>query len=330
MEKDINKLLDSEWMLPIKRCFRELEAQGHGEEVKRKLKAWQAMLDEDCILLEKKGAVGIITFNSPHRNNELLTPWYGLVPAATRELANDDDIRVVLITGKGSHFSVGAYPGPEGFSAGMDVSNKGNWPEGMRRTFREMSQGPISSVYSIGKPTIVALNGPAFAEGPEIALAADIRIGHKNSDFCFSHCWLGHSPYGGAFWLLPRVVGIGKASEYLLTSRRISGEEAYRVGLLNYLVSEETLWEEAFALAQKMARLPPIAARLIKIQLRKSQTMFDFDTALEFGAIIDPILQATEDHMDAEGYVAGKRKVMDKLDLGTIMSETEERVAKGR
>ena len=102
------------------------------------------------------------------------------------------------------------------------------------------------------------------------------------------------------------------------------------MGLLNFLVSEETLWEEAFALAQKMARLPPVAARLIKIQLRKSQTMFDFDTALEFGAIIDPILQANEDHMDAEGYGAEKRKVMDKLDLGKIMSETEERVAKGR
>jgi enoyl-CoA hydratase/carnithine racemase len=146
-----------------------------------------------------------------------------------------------------------------------------------------------------------------MAESIDVALSADLRTGGPSTSFRFSFAATGNTAYTGAAWSLPRLVGLSRTKQLLLTAERIDGEKAHEAGLLNYFFEDGDLEQETLALAQRIASLPPITLRLIKKEIHLGLGIADPRTALDTYSMIEPIVQFTEDHMDAENAVIEKR-----------------------
>lgn len=293
---------------PVRRWIASMEAKGEGEEAWDRVRAWDRMVEEhEVIKTSNEGRVGVVELTYPPKANALVPPMYMLFVEAMERLANDDEVWVVLITGAGRTFSSGGYVGKDAFYAGLDAGHDGAKGEPIRRTLWEMFQAVPRSIAECEKPTIVAVNGPVMAESLDIALAADLRTGSELTEFRFSFAATGNTAYTGAAWSLPRLIGLSRARQYLLTAEWVDGRTAFDAGLLNYLYEAETLRDESLALAAKLAGLPPITQRLIKKEINLGLGIGDLRSALDTYSMIEPIVQSTEDHMDAENAVIEKR-----------------------
>lgn len=293
---------------PIRRWIARLEAEGAGDEAWEKVAAWDRMVEQDGVVkIERRDRVGMITLSYPQKGNALVPPMYRMLVDAVRELDEDDDVWVILITGAGKNFSTGGYVGDDAFYAGLDAGKDGTVPEPMRRTFVEMFQPVPLAVHEAETPTIAAVNGLVMAEAVDLASAADLRTGHPGTEFRFSFARTGNTAYTGAGWLLPRIVGYGRAHELLLTAATVDGERAHEIGLVNFLYDTDNFLDDSLALAAHIASLPPITLRLIKKELKLGQEVDSLSSALGMTSMIEPIVQFTQDHMDAEQAVIEKR-----------------------
>jgi enoyl-CoA hydratase/carnithine racemase len=151
------------------------------------------------------------------------------------------------------------------------------------------------------------VNGTVMAESIDIALAADLRTGSPATSFRFSFAATGNTAYTGAAWSLPRLIGLARAKQFLLTADTVDGERAAEAGLLNELFAPEELEAGTMAIAERIASLPPITLRLIKKEIHRGLGIPEYATALDVYSMIEPIVQFTEDHMDAENAVIEKR-----------------------
>jgi 2-(1,2-epoxy-1,2-dihydrophenyl)acetyl-CoA isomerase len=152
------------------------------------------------------------------------------------------------------------------------------------------------------------VNGMVAAEAVDLTLAADLRTGHDESDFWFSFAYTGNTAYTGAGWLLPRLVGLSQATRLLLTAAHVDGQEAMRLGLLSLLCeTRDELVTETYDLARRIAALPPITGRLIKKEIHRGLEIGSLASYLDLSSMIEPNVQATEDHMDAEVAILEKR-----------------------
>jgi enoyl-CoA hydratase/carnithine racemase len=293
---------------PIRRWAAAMEAAGNAEAVKTRVAAWSAMVEEYGVVNNRvEGRVGILELSYPRKANAMVPPMYKMFVERMRELEENPDVWVILITGNGKHFSSGGYVGADGFYAGLDAGEDGSYPEPMRQTFSQMFQPMQRAVYNCDKPTIAAINGLVAAEAVDITLAADLRTAAPESEIWFSFGYTGNTAYTGSAWLLPRLVGTSRAMELLLTAKRISGTEANDIGLLSRLFPAETLQADSIELANTIASLPPVTMRLIKHEVQRCLELSNFDAALDMMSMIEPIVQATEDHMDAERAIIEKR-----------------------
>lgn len=294
--------------MPVKRWIASMEERGEGEAAWERVRAWDRMVSEHSVVkTQTEGRVGIVELHYPPKANALVPPMYKLFVEAIEALALDDEIWAIVITGAGRTFSSGGYVGADAFYAGLDAGHDGAKGEPIRRTLWEMFQPVAKAVFTCEKPTIVALNGPVMAESLDIVLSADLRIGTRDSEFRFSFAATGNTAYTGAAWSLPRLIGMAKAKQFLMTAEWVDGKTAYEAGLLNYLFEPEDLRDQTIALANRIAGLPPITQRLIKKELHLGQGIGDFVSAIETYSMIEPIVQSTEDHMDAEDAVIEKR-----------------------
>ena len=155
------------------------------------------------------------------------------------------------------------------------------------------------------KPTIAMVNGVASGAGMDIASACDIRTGTSKSRFLAAYIRIGLFPGWGGTWLYPRVMGLAKAAELIFTGEFLEAEEAYRLGMLNKLVSEEELEPVTMEMARKIADGPPIALRLAKLNLYKGLEV-DLETGMRFAAASATIPLTSEDHW--EGVKAFREK----------------------
>ena len=210
---------------------------------------------------ERVGHVLVLTLDRPERLNALDASLRSGIPAAIEEAQADPEVRAVVLTGVG-----------RGFSSGVDLSGA--------RPATGSVESPAAAdpldelgwvgrqamaVFGIDKPTIAAVNGVAAGAGMSLALACDLRVGTVESRFRTVFLERNLSPDSGMSWFLPRIVGYSRAADLLFTSRDVDGEEAYRIGLLDRLVSPpESLLDEAVALATKISSLPPVAMRSAK------------------------------------------------------------------
>lgn len=266
-----------------------------------------AMLDFQTILLDKNPETHIarVTLNRPERLNAMNESMQHELSEAFRDVAEDDEMRVLILTGSGRGFCSGADVG--GMSGNQEVSKESEvrGAEEIRRRFR-VPQRMILDLQRMEKPTICMVNGVAVGAGFDLACACDIRVGSTNARFMVAYVRIGLFPGYGGTWLYPRALGsIGKAAELLFTGDFIEAEEARQYGLLNHIVSSENLDEFTMEMAQKIAHGPPIALRLAKLMLYKGLE-FDLETAMDMAAAAETITLTSSDHR--EGVAAFREK----------------------
>lgn len=253
------------------------------------------------ILLDTKENVAVLTLNRPEAMNAITAQMTDELTSALDIVSSSDDMRVLVLTGAGRGFCSGADVG--GVAAGAGGAIEG--PEGARQALLSQTLKIVPKIQSMQKPTIAMVNGVAAGAGCDLTLACDIRIGSKYSRFINSFVKIGLFPGYGGTWLYPRVMPLGKAFEYLYTGNTIEAAEAEKIGVLNRLVPPEELEKETMSLARQIASGPPIAIRLMKLQVYKGLEM-DLETALQMAAACEAITITSADLK--EGVTAFREK----------------------
>ncbi len=204
-------------------------------------------------------AVATITLNRPHKMNALSTSLRRELRDAFESLADNDDVRCVVLTGAGER----------AFSAGADMSEVGTRTAMQRRAMYEIE--PSTVIRRFAKPVIASIRGYAVGGGLELASACDIRLASADSQLGYPEIGHGWIPAGGGTQTLPRLVGMGRAMELILTGRRIDAAEALHLGLVDFVYPPEELAAATSALAAKIASAPLGALVLAKSAMRASE-----------------------------------------------------------
>ena len=218
------------------------------------------------------------------------------------EMNADRSVRCAIFTGAGSAFSAGGDVKVMKTRAGPN----GGSPVDHRERYRSNIHLIARALHGLDIPAIAAVNGPAIGLGCDVACMTDIRICADNAKFAVTFLKLGLIPGDGGAWLLPRVVGMSRASEMLFSGMMIDAAKAKDWGLVSEVVPADKLMEAAMELAQRIAQQPSHALRLAKTLLRQGQTT-SYDTILEMSAAAQAISHMTEDHMEGVNALLEKR-----------------------
>jgi len=221
----------------------------------------------------KENGIATILLNRPERKNSFTLPMIDAWADALADARDDDDVRVVILRGEG-----------DAFCAGVDLERvsqeMGADPLGMKEMLRLHVQRIPLLVEDLDKPLIAAVTGPAVGAGMDMALMCDMRVAGRSARFCESYIRVGFVPGAGGCYYLPRLVGIGKAFELFMTGDFIDAEEAYRIGIVNRLVDDDQVLEETYAMAERMAKAPPVVSGMLKRALYQSANS-DLRTSLD-------------------------------------------------
>jgi enoyl-CoA hydratase len=250
------------------------------------------------ILLERDGAVAIITLNRPKQLNALSQAMLGEIGAALDELATDDGVRAIIITGAGDR----------AFAAGADIEELAqieSVTEGRRLAMR--SHQLWRKMADLPRPIIAAINGFALGGGLELALACDIRLASETAQFGLPEVTLGIIPGWGGTQRLAHLVGPGMAKLLMMTGDRIDVREAQRLGIVEQVHPQADLLDAAKHLAQKMASLPPLSIDAIKWAVNSGLNMA-LDDALKLEAALFAELTTTHDSKEGMSAFLEKRK----------------------
>lgn len=266
------------------------------------------MAYEELIYSVENGNVAVITLNRPDAMNALTHKTHTELGQAIDEANRDDKIRVLVITGAG-----------RGFCSGDDVKTiflgAGGSTEERQQAYREEQlrylqgghlTGGASALLSINKPSIAAVNGAAVGYGCDTALMCDMRVASERARFGELFLRVGLIP-DEAQLILPRLVGLAKAYELVLTTDIVDAEEAYRIGMVNKVVPHEELMPATLELAAKIASKPPISIQLAKEGLRRSLNM-PVDQWKEWHSFAMRFCFGTEDHREGAQAFVEKRE----------------------
>jgi enoyl-CoA hydratase/carnithine racemase len=215
------------------------------------------------ITSSRDGSVAVIQFDRPDVLNAFVPEMFESLLGRIEAAAIDDAVRTVVLTGRG-----------RAFCAGIDLKELGSrvveqGAEGERMTI-EVIQRITRSLVELPKVVIAAVNGPAVGFGAELAVAADIRIAADGATFSFPEVQRALFATGGSTRLLPLLVGTGRATEWLLSGRSISAEEALATGLVTELAAEGDLLKQAIAMAHRIADNAPFAVGRLKRLLQEA------------------------------------------------------------
>lgn len=235
--------------------------------------------------------VATITFRRPETLNALTFDVYADLRDLFREAPLRGDIDAIIVTGQG-----------RGFCSGGDVDaiigELIDFDPGMLMEFTRMTGAVIQNMRECPIPIIAAVNGAAAGAGAVIALAADFRICVPQATFRFLFTRVGLSGGDmGSAYLLPRLVGAGRATEMLMFGDPVSASEAVAIGLANRVVEPDDLLDECTALARRLADGPRLAYRATK-QLISREADMSLAAAIEFEAMTQALLMGTEDHSE--------------------------------
>ena len=246
-------------------------------------------------VFENSDGIATIRLNDPDRLNALTFETYGELEKIMADLAQDNDVKIVVLTGTGKGFCSG---GSVNDIIGKLVQMKGD----ELYNFTRMTCNVVKNMRNLKKPIIAAVNGIAAGAGAMLMLASDLRIFSDKARAAFLFVKVGLSGADmGALYLLPRIVGLGKATELVYYGDTIDAQEAHRIGLANRVVPGEKLMEEAYALARRLKDGPLYALGVTK-ELLNFEANVDLETALEMEAMAQARCMETPDFM--EGYRA--------------------------
>ena len=248
--------------------------------------------------MERRGALALVTLNRPDVVNAINDDIRLQLPLALRRCDDDPEIRVIVLHGAGSR----------GFCAGADIKEPRGDETSVVARSRLVRMAYVDAFDQIAKPIIAAVHGFCMGGGFEIALACDIRLASPDAVFALPETGLGLIPGAGGTQRLPRIIGMGRALDLLLTGGRMDAQEALRVGVVSRLAaSADTLLDEAIALAQTIAAKPPVATAYAKEAVRAG-TDLDLKAGLLLEKTLFSILSATEDKKEAAAAFREKRR----------------------
>ena len=248
------------------------------------------------LIIQDNGAVRVIKINNPEALNALNTAILKELDAAFTEVAEDNGILAVVLTGEGRGCVAGAER--------SEMKSK-NAIEG--EIFGKLGASVFRKIELLPKPVIAAVNGFALGGGCELAMSCDIRLASAKAKFGQPEVGLGITPGFSGTQRMPRLIGMGKAKELIYTADIIDAAEAYRIGLVNHVYEPEALMEEAMKMAEKIASKAPIAVKNSKEAINRGiQT--DMDSAVAIEAYLFGLCFASEDQKEGMTAFFEKRK----------------------
>jgi len=249
------------------------------------------------LLYEKKDNVGVLTVNRPDKLNALSNELTEELLQFLEQVEKDVDLRVLVITGAGE----------KAFVAGADIKELVERDAVKGRDVSRFRQALFARIENLPIPVIAAVNGYALGGGLELALACNIRIASEKAQFGAPEVKLGIIPGDGGTQRLPRLVGLGRAMELVLTGDFIDALEAHRIGLANRVVPHEELMDNVMTLAKKIASRPPLAVKYVKEAVNRSQ---EGDTASGYAleSYLHALACTTEDKAEGVAAFLEKRK----------------------
>jgi 2-(1,2-epoxy-1,2-dihydrophenyl)acetyl-CoA isomerase len=228
--------------------------------------------------VDAEAHTALITLNRPQKLNAIDVTMHQEILGLCEEVQQNEDVWTIIWTGAGRGFCSGADVAdgpkfiPDENTPLNDLLFEGTWVSRQ-----------ADALYAIDKPMIAAVNGVAAGAGFALTLLCDIRVGSEDARFVTVFQERNLPPECGMSYLLPMIVGMGRAMDLSLTSRRVEADEAFRIGLLDRLVPPDQLIPAARELAQGINRLPPSAVRITKRSIRYSMER-GFDAANQYEA----------------------------------------------
>ena len=251
------------------------------------------------VTYEQEGFVGLITINRPKAlnalNSEVLKDLEAVIDAVDL-----DNTRALILTGAGE----------KSFVAGADIGEMSTLTKAEGEAFGKIGNDVFRKIETLPIPVIAAVNGFALGGGCEIAMSCDIRLCADNAIFGQPEVGLGITPGFGGTQRLARIVGVGKAKEMIYTAFNIKADEAYRIGLLNAVYTQEELLPAAKKMAAKIASNAPIAVRACKKAINDG-----LDAAMDDAIVIEEKLFGScfesEDQKNGMSAFLNKQKIKD-------------------
>ena len=257
----------------------------------------------DTLLVDRDDqGIVTVTLNRPDKKNAMSVKMVVELTQLLDEIADDRDVRVLVITGAGDAFTSGADLSPEKGEEGFGRGGLGGALHGMRRLGRL-----IVRLHELPQPTIAAVNGVAVGAGCNLALGCDLVFASDAARFSEIFVRRGLSVDGGGSWLLPRLVGLHKAKELAFLGDIISAEEAERFGIVNRVVPAGELDKVVTEIAQRVAVQPPIQLSITKKLLNQSLSVSMAD-AVEFEDVAQALAFSSKDTAEAMQAFLEKRE----------------------
>jgi enoyl-CoA hydratase/carnithine racemase len=251
------------------------------------------------VLFDVHDHIATITLNRPENRNSMTEDVLSGLQESVARAADDPDVRAVVIGARGKSFCAGAD-----FKAGAQRSPGSRPLQPAERSFA-MYQ-PFLSVLELEVPVIGALSGHAIGGGLGLALVCDMRVASEESKYGANFTKLGLHPGMATTYLLPRIVGVPRAAELVLTGRLIDGREAERIGLANYALPADEVDERARSLAEECAAAAPIANRWTKRSLYRN-AQWSPQEAARYEAELQSRTLETQDHREGVAALLEKR-----------------------
>lgn len=255
-------------------------------------------MSADQLLCERRGAAAIVTLNRPQAINAITMDIRTRLPVLLRELDEDASIAAIILCGAGER----------GFCAGADIKEPRPEPTSVSERKRLSPVSWIESLDSIAKPVIAAVHGVCMGAGLELALACDIRIASNDARLGLPETALGLIPGGGGSQRLPRLIGVGRALDMILTGEPLSAERAYEVGLVTRLApTRQEALEAAERLANAISERAPLATAYAKEAVLAGAGL-SLREGLRLEKSLFAILASTSDRHEAAAAFREKRK----------------------
>jgi len=247
------------------------------------------------MLYEKKDGIAIATFNRPDVLNAFRQATLHEFKSILDDVQADNTIRVLIITGNG-----------RAFSAGIDLKELADSSSDVRSLKQEYDelqsiQDVTRRMVHLPKIIIAAVNGITVGIGVETALASDIRLTADKATFAFTEVRRALFETNGVTYILPRLVGLGRAMQWLLTGEIVSAQDALNAGLVTRVVAHEQLMEYAIDMAQTIAANAPLSVRLVKQTMQKT---YDLDLEAMMQLEVDGMMQCSRSEDLIEGFNA--------------------------
>ncbi|MDQ3146763.1 MAG: enoyl-CoA hydratase-related protein [Actinomycetota bacterium] len=220
------------------------------------------------LLTDRDGPVAILTLHRPDRLNAISGPMLAGLSAALVEADRDPEVRCIVLTGAGRAFCAGLDLRDQAAGPGLDQED----PDARsRRGELDLRDAPPTVLHNLDTPTVCALNGGAAGYGMDLALGCDIRVAAESAKLAPAFVKRGVLPESGGTWLLPRLVGYAKAAEIAFTGETLLAKECLELGLVNSVVPDASLMNEALSLARRIAGNAPLAVRATKRMFRMAE-----------------------------------------------------------